>query len=177
METSASTSSSFGSWQPHHPPRRPHRFTHRRLGRPAGAPAGLAKLQDGKIRARFLLRDREAKFTAGFDEIFRIEDGEAIRLPYRTPVANAIAERWVGTLRRELLDHLLIFGCRHLEYVLREFVKHYEQARPHQGLGQRVPPHTDDPSLGDWNGAASRSRGWRPPRVHAPGRLIPVLTS
>ena len=100
-------------------------------------------LQDGKIRVRFLLRDRDSKFTAGFDQVFRGEGAEVIRLPYRTPVANAHAERWVGTARREVLDHLLIFGRRHLEYVLREFVQHYEEARPHQGLEQRTPRHLE----------------------------------
>jgi putative transposase len=96
-------------------------------------------LQDGETRARFLLRDRDAKFTAGFDEVFRSEGAEVIRLPYRSPRANAFAERWVGTVRREVLDHLLIFGCRHLEHVLQEFVEHYHAARPHQGLEQRTP--------------------------------------
>jgi putative transposase len=62
-----------------------------------------------------------------------------IRLPYRSPRANAFAERWVGTVRRECLDHLLIFGRRHLETVPEEFVEHYHEARPHQGLGQRRP--------------------------------------
>jgi putative transposase len=63
--------------------------------------------------------------------------------PYRTPAANAHAERWVGTARREVLDHLLIFGRRHLEYVLPKFVQHYEEARPHQGLEQRTPRHIE----------------------------------
>ena len=60
---------------------------------------------------------------------------EVIRLPVRSPVANSFAERWVGTARRECLDHLLIVGRRHLEYVLKEFVEHW----PHQGLDQRTP--------------------------------------
>src|SRR6266487_163649 len=96
-------------------------------------------LQDGTIRARFLLRDRDAKFTAGFDEVFRNEGVKVIHLPYRSPRANAVAERWGGSARREVLDHLLIFGCRHLEHVLLEFVEHYHAARPHQGLGQLTP--------------------------------------
>ena len=62
-----------------------------------------------------------------------------IHLPFRRPVANAFAERWVGSARRGCLDHLLIFGQRHLEKVLLEFIDHYNQARPHQGLDQRVP--------------------------------------
>jgi putative transposase len=86
-------------------------------------------LQDGKIRARFLLRDRDAKFTASFDEVFRSECVELIRLPYRSPRANAFAERWVGTVRREVLDHVMIFGRRHLEYVLREFVQRHGRTR------------------------------------------------
>jgi transposase InsO family protein len=71
--------------------------------------------------------------------VFRSEGLEVIRLPYRAPRANAFAERWVGTVRRECLDHLLIFGRRHLEAVLEKFVEHYHEARPHQGLGQRRP--------------------------------------
>jgi putative transposase len=100
-------------------------------------------LQDGRVQARFLLRDRDSQFTAAFDEVFRSEGVKVIRLPYRSPRANAIAERWVGTVRREVLDHLLIFGCRHLEHVLREFVEHYQEARPHQGLEQRMPGHRE----------------------------------
>jgi putative transposase len=97
------------------------------------------KLQDGEIQARFLIRDRDTKFTTGFDEVFRSEGMEVIPLPYRVPVANSFAERFVGTARRELLDHLLIFGQRHLEHVLREFIEHYHEERPHQGIEQRVP--------------------------------------
>ena len=68
------------------------------------------KLQDGGLKVKFLLRDRDAKFSAAFDEIFRSEGVRVIRLPYQRPVANSIAERFVGTCRREALDHLLIFG-------------------------------------------------------------------
>ena len=64
---------------------------------------------------------------------------EVLKLPYRTPRANSIAERFVGTCRRELLDHLLIFSASHLEAVIKEFLVHYHQARPHQGLEQRCP--------------------------------------
>ncbi len=97
------------------------------------------KLQDGELSARFLLRDRDSKFSAAFDEVFRSEGIEVVRLPYRSPRANAFSERWVGTARREALDHLLIFGRRHLGRVLIEFIGHYHAARPHQGLGQRRP--------------------------------------
>jgi putative transposase len=97
------------------------------------------QLQDGDLVAKFLLRDRDSKFSAAFDEVFRSQGVRVVRLPYRSPRANAFAERWVGTARRELLDHLLIFGRRHLERVLTEFIEHYHKARPHQGLGQRRP--------------------------------------
>ncbi len=62
-----------------------------------------------------------------------------VRTPYRAPKANAIAERWVGSVRRECLDHLLIVGAAHLHRVLRTYVTHYNQARPHQGLQQQTP--------------------------------------
>jgi len=103
------------------------------------------KLQDGELRAKFLLRDRDDKFTAAFDDVFRSERVEVVRLPYRSPLSNAVAERWIGTVRRELLDHLLVFGQRHLERVLVEFIIHYNGARPHQGLAQRTPDHAVDP--------------------------------
>jgi hypothetical protein len=80
------------------------------------------KLQDGALRAEFLLRDHDSKFTAGFDQVFSAEGVEVLKLPYRAPRANSIAERFVGTARRELLDHLLIFSARHLEAVIKEFL-------------------------------------------------------
>ncbi|HEY8201431.1 MAG TPA: integrase core domain-containing protein [Actinomycetota bacterium] len=88
---------------------------------------------------RFLLHDRDQKFTASFDEVFASEGMSAIRTPVRAPRANAYAERFVGTCRRECLDRLLIVHRRHLERVLREFVEHYNQHRPHRSLRQRSP--------------------------------------
>jgi transposase InsO family protein len=79
---------------------------------------------------RFLIRDRDSKFTAAFDAVFTAADIRIIRTPVRTPRANAIAERFIGTLRRECLDHLLITGPRHLDAVLREFTQHYNTHRP-----------------------------------------------
>ncbi len=97
------------------------------------------KLQEEGRGLKFLLRDRDAKFPAAFDVVFRSEGLQIIRLPYRAPRANAFAERWVGAVRREALDQLLILGRGHLDHVLREFVDHYQRARSHQGLGQRIP--------------------------------------
>ena len=88
---------------------------------------------------RLLIRDRDAKFTASFDEVFVSEGIEVIRTPIRSPRANAIAERWGRTVREECLDWTLVLGRHHLEAVLRDYVRHYNQHRPHRGLRLRVP--------------------------------------
>jgi len=91
---------------------------------------------------RHLIRDRDTKFSRAFDDVWRSIGARIISTPVRTPVANAFAERWVGTVRRECLDHLLVVNRRHLQRVLAIFVGHYNQRRPHRGLGLRSP---DDP--------------------------------
>ena len=88
---------------------------------------------------RFLIHERDAKFSAAFDEVFRGEGIHVIRTPFRAPNANAHAERFVRTLREECLDWLLILGRRHLEQVLREYVNHYNRERPHRALELRTP--------------------------------------
>ena len=112
----------------------------------------LMELGDRADRFRFLIRDRDSKFTAAFDAVFTGADIRIIRTPVRAPRANAIAERFIGTLRRECLDHILITGPRHLDVVLREYVQHYNAHRPHRSLHQR-PPADDTPRL---SGAAIR---------------------
>jgi putative transposase len=99
----------------------------------------LMDLGDRAEQLRFLIRDRDSKFTAAFDAVFAGADIRIIRTPVRAPRANAIAERFIGTLRRECLDHLLITGQRHLTVVLREFVEHYNTHRPHRSLDQHPP--------------------------------------
>jgi hypothetical protein len=92
--------------------------------------------------AKFLIRDRDTKFTAGFDEVLCSEGIRVLLTPIRSPRANAFAERFVGTVRRECLDRLLIFHRHQLQSVLVEFVRHYNGHRPHRSLGQHPPFET-----------------------------------
>jgi transposase InsO family protein len=108
----------------------------------------LMDLGDRTDQFRFLIRDRDSKFTAAFDAVFTGADIRIIRTPIRAPRANAIAERFIGTLRRECLDHLLIVGPRHLDVVLREYVQHFKAHRPHRSLDQRPPTASTPPPSG-----------------------------
>jgi putative transposase len=104
----------------------------------------LMTLDDCGQAPRFLIHDRDAKFSGGFDAVFRSEGIEVIRTPVRAPNANAYAERWVGSVRRECLDRLLIFSRRQLEHVLRIYTRHYNQHRPHRALAHRPPEQADE---------------------------------
>ena len=96
-------------------------------------------LDDASNRFRFLIRDRDAKFTAAFDAVFTAIDVRIVKSPVRAPRANGIAERFVGTIRRELLDRILIINQRHAATVLGEYQQHYNSHRPHRTLGQAAP--------------------------------------
>ena len=96
---------------------------------------------------RFLVRDRDAKFSGPFDAVLSAEGVRVIRTPIRAPRANAFAERFVGTVRRECLDHVLIYGRRHLERVLQTYVAHYDEERPHRGPGMAVPAGDGAPEV------------------------------
>jgi putative transposase len=110
----------------------------------------LMQLDDDGVRPRFLVRDRDSKFTRDFDDVFRSEGIRVIKAPLRAPKARAHAERWVGSARRECLDRLLIIGRRHLQHVLATYVVHYNEHRPHRSLRQqpslsKLPPVDEQP--------------------------------
>ena len=98
-------------------------------------------------RFKFLIRDRDSKFTAAFDEVFAGNGMRIIKTPVRSPRANSFAERYAGTLRRECLNHLLIYGERHIRQVLGEYSRHYNEHRPHQSREQRPPLYKPDQTI------------------------------
>src|SRR4028119_1766860 len=96
-------------------------------------------LHDDRMMIRFLIRDRDAKFAPSFDTVFAADDVVIIRTPFRSPKANAFAERWIRSVREECLDHVLILNDGHLQRVLKEYVNYFNHARPHQGIAQQIP--------------------------------------
>jgi putative transposase len=103
----------------------------------------LLTLEEQGRRVRFLVRDRDAKFCRGFDDVFGSEDVDVLVTPVQAPNANAFAERWVRTVRTECLDWLLIVGRSHLEQVLRVYARHYNGHRPHRSLKLQAPDPTN----------------------------------
>jgi putative transposase len=99
----------------------------------------LLRLEEQGRRVRFLVRDRDTKFCRGFDDVVRAEGAEVLVTPVQAPNANAYAERWIRTVRAECLDWLLIVSRGHLEQVLRIYVRHYNEHRPHRALGLEPP--------------------------------------
>ena len=119
----------------------------------------LMDLDDAGQRFRFLIRDRDAKFTTAFDAVFTATDIRIIRSPVRPPRANAIAERFVGSVRRELLDRILITNRRHAAAVLRQYEQHYNSHRPHRTLGQAAPLRPlPQPTTSETNAIRRRDR-------------------
>jgi transposase InsO family protein len=106
-------------------------------------------LEEAGRRFRFLIRDRDTKFTASFDAVLASIGIETIRTPVASPRANAFAERFVRTIRNDCLDHLLVVSRRHLEVLLSEYTRHYNEARPHRGLQLAQPlPRLATPTTG-----------------------------
>jgi transposase InsO family protein len=119
---------------------------------------------------RFLLHDRDAKFSGPFDEVFRTDEVRVIRTPIRAPRANAFAERFIRTVRSECLDHVLVYGRRHLDRVLRVYLSHYTEQRPHRGLG---PSHASRRRLvtGSAHGTKADPSKGRPRRSYSRVRV------
>ena len=103
------------------------------------APSLARPLQEGALPVQVLLHDRGGTFPASFDTVFRSEGLQIVRTPPRCPQMNCYAERWVGSVRRECLDHLLILHERHLRRVLTAYTAFYNRRRPHQSLDQQCP--------------------------------------
>ena len=132
----------------------------------------LMNLEGHADGLKFLIRDRDAEFTAAFDTVFTAIGDLTIKTPVRAPRANAIAERWVGSARRECVDRMLITGERHLQLVLSEYAGHYNAHRPHRALqqdppaGRAHPPAQQPPVPRSAPGPARRPH----PRIRA-GRM------
>jgi len=94
------------------------------------------------LTPRFLIRDRDSKFGVDFVRVAKASSIEVLKIPYRAPKANAVCERFLGSVRRECLDHLLVVGEGQLHRVVKEYVEYFNRARPHQGIGQRIPEGT-----------------------------------
>jgi putative transposase len=105
----------------------------------------LMDLDDRGRQVRFLIHDRDKKFPAVFDATFASENIKIIRTPIQAPPANAHVERWIGSVRRECLDRLLMLSRRQLEHVLRVYVRHHNSRRPHRSLDLRAPDSIDTP--------------------------------
>jgi len=131
------------------------------------------ELEDQGVQIEFHLRDRDTKYVSGFDGVFTGAGAQVLRTPFRTPNANAHAERFVRTVRTECLDHLLIVNARHLERVLRAYLHHYNGHRP-QGISQQIPGTgsgtgvtASPPSPGE----SDQPHSCRFPRIHRHDRL------
>jgi putative transposase len=115
-------------------------------------------LQEEGRPPRFLIHDRDTKFTTSFEEVFRSEGAEIILTPIRAPNANAFCERWVGTVRAECLDWTSSSAEDTLERILRTYIDHYNEARPHRGLALKTPLGSSPPAVGDVRAANIRRR-------------------
>jgi len=135
-------------------------------------------LGDRATGFRFFIRDRDSKFTAVFDAVFASETIRILRTPVRAPRANGIAERWIGTVRRELLDRMLILNRRQLETVLAEYVAHFNTHRPHRTLDQAAPLRALPPPCVTFPASHPTPRSARrtDPRI-LPGRVTWMTSS
>ena len=122
----------------------------------------LMWLDDEELNLQFIIHDNDAKISAGFDAVFKGADADIVKTPFLSPIANAFAESWIGTLKRECLNQFYCFGLRHLDHIVQTYTSYYNTFRSHQSLGNvpigqgsRPPP----------DGVANRDVG--PVRQHA----------
>ncbi len=102
--------------------------------------------EDEVIDVRFLIHDRDTKFTHAFDEYFSRDDGGVVLTPYQAPIANCYIESWIGSLKRECLNQFFCFSLRQLDHIVQIYGAYHNKYRPHQGLGNRPPGVLKDPS-------------------------------
>jgi transposase InsO family protein len=106
---------------------------------------------------KYLLHDRDSKYGSHFSAVAAGSRIKELRTPYRAPRANGICERFMGSLRRECFDHTLILHGKHLQRVVKEYTAYFNQERPHQGIGQRIPDHYDRSKANPTGGITSKA--------------------
>ena len=99
----------------------------------------LREATPDRMGPKYLIRDNDTKFGVFFDRLAEVSGIEIVKIPFQAPRANAVCERFLGSVRRECLDHLLIFSDQQLHRVIKEYVAYFNRARPHQGVGQKIP--------------------------------------
>ena len=115
------------------------------------------KLNDDAKEFAFLIHDNDKKFTSSFDLVFSSEKVEILHTPFQAPRANGICERYMGSLRRECLNHALILNDRHLLRVVREYTHYFNRERPHQEIGQRIPDYYNRPASSPTGNISSKA--------------------
>jgi len=105
------------------------------------------RLEDEGIKLGFVIHDRDKKFAARADTVFKSAGARVVLTPLMAPLANSVAERWVGSCRREALDRMLILNQRHLEAVLHQYRLHYNDERPHRSRNLRPPSFRGNPPI------------------------------
>ncbi|MEM6394518.1 MAG: integrase core domain-containing protein [Planctomycetota bacterium] len=107
----------------------------------------LMWLEEQGLETSHLIHDRDTKFMAAFDQLLTAAGFRVVKSPVMAPNANAYAESWIATVKRECLDHFACFSLRHVDHLVQTFVDYYNRHRPHQGFGNRVLSHSGTPEL------------------------------
>jgi putative transposase len=102
-------------------------------------------LEDEGLELTHLIHDRDTKFTESFDKLFKVAGVDIVKTPYQSPIANCYAESWIGTLKRECLNHFFCFSLQHLDHIAQTYICHYNRLRPHQSIGNVPLSQPDKP--------------------------------